>query len=112
MLFGHYATNCALRSYTVFYAQGKSLAIERAGRAMEQAFAWCHPMPDLELTINEDKPDSGVLADAEYTGDKPVMFRARISAQVPLLIAMRGIKNLELNFESSMLSEYTVDAQK
>lgn len=109
--FGHYAVHCALRSYTVFYSQGDAVAMDKAGRAMKQAFAWCHPMPDLDLEINEETPRSGELALSQYNGRGPLLFTAQMTARVPLLIALRGRKSIELTLHGAMLSEKTVETE-
>jgi hypothetical protein len=109
--FSHYAASCALRSYTVFYAQGKSLALDKAGRAMEQAFAWCYPMPDLDLEIKELRPQSGALASTSYQGQGPLIFQATLTAEVPLLVALRGRDSIEIVVQSSMLSEKTLESE-
>jgi hypothetical protein len=109
--FGHYATNCALRSYTVFYSQGKTLAMGKAGQAMQAAFAWCHPQPDLDLAIQEEIPRSGALSEATYNGKGPLLFHATLDAAVPLLAAFGGARSLNLRFEACMLSEKTVETE-
>lgn len=111
MAFGHYAANCALRSYTVFYPQGKELALRKAGQAMEAAFAWCHPLPDLDLAIQEETPQSGALANTSYNGNGPLLFHATLDAEVPLLAAFGGARSLGLRFEARMLSEKTIESE-
>ena len=111
MVFGHYATNCALRSYTVFYPQGKALALGKAGQAMQAAFAWCHPQPDLDLAIAEETPSDGPLSQASYNGKGPLLFHATLEAAVPLLAAFGHGRSLGLRFEASMLSEKTVETE-
>ena len=87
LAFSHYAATCALRSYTVFYPQGQSLAMQKAGEAMELAMAWCQPMPGLDLDISAESPSQGALANSSYNGKGPLLFNAKLTAHVPLFFS-------------------------
>ena len=109
LAFSHYAVSCALRSYTVFYAQGQNLAISKAGQAMEEAMSLCHPMPNLELNIHLEKPKDGALAKTHYNGKDPLLFNATVTARVPLFFRLTGNKNVSFQIHDSILSEKTIE---
>src|SRR5260221_4470867 len=109
LAFCHYAASCALRSYTVFYPQGHSLAIQKAGQAMELAMAWCEPLPDLELEISPESPHEGALSKLSYNGKGPLLFNARLIAHVPLFFALAGKRTVDLHVQDSILSEKTIE---
>ena len=109
LLFSHYAISCALRSYTVFYSQGHGLAMQKAGMAMEEAMAWCHPSPELDLSIRPERPKEEALAKVHYNGKGPLIFNAHLTARVPLFFKLAGKRSLELHVQDSILSEKTIE---
>jgi hypothetical protein len=109
LAFSHYAVSCALRSYTVFYAQGHSVATQKAGQAMEAAMAWCLPLPDMDLVISSESPKEGALAKVRYNGKGPLLFNAKFTAHVPLFFRLAGIRSLDLHVQGSILSEKTIE---
>lgn len=109
LAFSHYAVSCALRSYTVFYPQGHSLAIQKAGQAMEEAMAWCQPLPDMDLTIRAESPQNGALAKTSYNGKGPLLFNASLTASVPLFLKLAGHQSVDLHVQDSILSEKTIE---
>ena len=110
LAFSHYAASCALRSYTVFYPQGRSLAMQKAGEAMTLAMAWCQPMPDMDLEVSAESPSEGALAKSSYSGKSPLLFNAKLTAHVPLFFALAGKRSLDLHVQDSILSEKTVES--